>query len=92
VVRGWLYPHQGSNPRFDICVSHKRRNILSVRGDIPVDSEAHVVTLSISRPDPPAQSFRDAHRVYAQSFRDAQFQELVVAERDDLHDLRMSQA
>ena len=31
-------------------------------GDIPVDSEAPVVTLSISRPDPPTQYLGDAHR------------------------------
>jgi hypothetical protein len=33
-----------------------------VGDDVPVDSEAHVVTSSISRPDLPAQSFRDAHK------------------------------
>ena len=31
-------------------------------GDVPVDSEASVVTSSISRPDLPAQSFGGAHR------------------------------
>ena len=31
-------------------------------GDVPVDSEAPVVTSSISKIDPPAQSFGDAHR------------------------------
>ena len=31
-------------------------------GDVPVDSEAPVVTSSISRPDPPAQYFGGAHR------------------------------
>ena len=35
-----------------------------MRGDVPVDSEAPVVTSSISRPDPPAQYLGDAHRVY----------------------------
>jgi hypothetical protein len=64
VVRRAVVPpaHQSSNPRFDICVSHKRRNILSVGGDVPVDSEAPMVTSSISRPDLPAQSFGGAHR------------------------------
>jgi hypothetical protein len=33
-----------------------------VGGDAPVDSEAPVVTSSISRTDPPAQSFGGAHR------------------------------
>jgi hypothetical protein len=33
-----------------------------VGGDVPVDSEAPVVTSSISRFDPPAQSFEGAHR------------------------------
>jgi hypothetical protein len=33
-----------------------------VGGDVPVDSEAPVVTSSISRPDLSAQSFRDAYR------------------------------
>jgi hypothetical protein len=33
-----------------------------VGGDVPVDSEAPVVTSSISRPDLPAQSFGGAHR------------------------------
>ena len=31
-------------------------------GDVPVDSEAPVVTSSISRPDPPAQYLGGAHR------------------------------
>ena len=31
-------------------------------GDVPVDSEAPVVTSSISRLDPPAQYFGGAHR------------------------------
>jgi hypothetical protein len=39
-----------------------KRNILSVGGDVPVDSEASVVTSSISRPDLLAQSFGGAHR------------------------------
>jgi hypothetical protein len=54
--------HQSSNLRFDICVSHKRRNIHSVGGDVPVDSEAPVVTSSISRSNPLAQSSGGAHR------------------------------
>ena len=33
-----------------------------MRGDVPVDSEASVVTSSISRLDPPAQSLGGAHR------------------------------
>jgi hypothetical protein len=33
-----------------------------VGGDVPVDSEAPVVTSSISRLDPPAESFGGAHR------------------------------
>jgi hypothetical protein len=44
-----------------MCVS-SRRNISSVGGDVPVDDEALVVTPSISRPDPSAQSFGGAHR------------------------------
>ena len=54
---GWLYgvppAHQSSNPRFDTGVSHLGRIF---------DSEAPVVTSSISRLYPPAQSFGGAHR------------------------------
>jgi hypothetical protein len=42
--------YQSSNPRVDICV-----NIFLVGGGVPVDSEAPVVTSSISKFDPPAQ-------------------------------------
>jgi hypothetical protein len=64
MVRRVVVPlaHQSSNPRFDTCMSRKRRNILSVGGEVSVDSEASVVTLSISRPDPSAQSLGGAHR------------------------------
>ena len=37
-------------------------NILSVGGDVSVDSEASVVTSSISRPNPPAQTLGGAHK------------------------------
>jgi hypothetical protein len=33
-----------------------------VGGDVPVDSEASIVTSSISRPGPLAQSFEGSHR------------------------------
>jgi hypothetical protein len=33
-----------------------------VGGDVSVDSEVSMVTSSISRPDPPAQSFEGAHK------------------------------
>ena len=32
--------HPGSNPRFDVGVAYLRLIILSVVGDVPVDSEA----------------------------------------------------
>jgi hypothetical protein len=54
--------HQSLNLKFDICVSYKRWNIYSVGGDVPVDSEMPMVTSSISRFNPHAQSFGGAHR------------------------------
>jgi hypothetical protein len=45
-------------------------NIFLVGSDVPIDSEVLVVTLSISRPDSPVQSFRGAHRgrMYVRAF------------------------
>jgi hypothetical protein len=41
-----------------------------VGGDVPIDSETHVVNLSISIPDPPTESFGDTHtdRIYVHTF------------------------
>ena len=52
---------QSSKPKVShYCVSLSR-NILPVGGDIPVDSEAHVVTSSISRSNPLAQYLGGVH-------------------------------
>uniref|UniRef100_A0ACD6ADM6 Uncharacterized protein n=1 Tax=Avena sativa TaxID=4498 RepID=A0ACD6ADM6_AVESA len=48
-------------PDHSVC-AFLMQNILSVGGDVSVDSEAPVVTSSISRPDPPTQFFGGAHR------------------------------
>ena len=53
--------HQSSSPRFDTMCCIKG-GVFFQWGDVPVDSEAPVVALSISRPDPPAQTFGGAHR------------------------------
>ena len=60
MVRRVVVPpaHQSSNSGFETGVFY----LGSVGGDVPVDSEAPVVTSSISRLDPPAQSFGGAHR------------------------------
>jgi hypothetical protein len=47
---GWLYPRPSKVPEFGTNMSYKERNF----GDIPVDSELLLMTLSISKPNPPA--------------------------------------
>jgi hypothetical protein len=42
--------HQSLDARLDTLMSHKRRNILSVGGDVPIGSEVLAVTSSISKP------------------------------------------
>jgi hypothetical protein len=50
VVRSVVVPpaHQISNPRFDICVSHKGEKIIQyMGGDVLVDNDVSAVTSSI---------------------------------------------
>ena len=60
---GWLYPQpiRVQTPCLTKGIAY-RRNFLSVRGDVPVDSEAPVVTFVNLETDPPAQFLEGAHR------------------------------
>jgi hypothetical protein len=52
--------HQNSNHMLVICVSHKDEVlILSAGDDVIVDSESHVVALSVLGPNPQVQSFSE---------------------------------
>jgi hypothetical protein len=53
--------HPGSNSRFDMCVTYLQLIILSVVGDIIVDSDALLVTDSMNLKFKSTQSFECAH-------------------------------
>ena len=62
---GWMVvpsTHQILNSMFATDVSHIWRNVFLVGGDVPVGSKASVVTSSISRLDPSAQSLGGSHK------------------------------
>jgi hypothetical protein len=57
--------HPGSNSRFGMGVAYLRLIILSVVGDVPVNSEALLVTDFMILKTKPIESFEGAHRVWA---------------------------